>query len=158
MSVYPIFIIFIIKLDANFFNLAKISVFFRFYLFFKFYSSAKYIDKSEIRSIKSKKYTDFSRKSGKLAVRIKDDYYINWKNAQSGKVLIIFPEIWTEKAVDGLPNAELKVKLITGKPWSQFHSTTLALQARVSCLFFGVFINLLHNSTLALTLFNHGLI
>ncbi len=35
-------------------------------------------------------------------------------------------------------------------------STTLTLQARVECLFFGFLINLLHNSTL--TLLNHGLI
>ncbi len=32
------------------------------------------------------------------------------------KNLIIFLNTWTENAVDGLPNAELKVKLITGKP------------------------------------------
>ncbi len=42
------------------------------------------------------------------------------------------------------------MKLITGKPWSWFHSTTLAPQVRVECLFFGFFINLLHNSTLTL--------
>ncbi len=33
---------------------------------------------------------------------------------ESEKCLIIFPKIWTEKAVDGLPNAELKVKLKAG--------------------------------------------
>ncbi len=31
--------------------------------------------------------TDFSRKSGKLVIQIKDDYYINWKNARIGKIL-----------------------------------------------------------------------
>ncbi len=32
-----------------------------------------------IRRIKLKKYADFRTKSGKLAIQIKDDYYINWK-------------------------------------------------------------------------------
>ncbi len=30
----------------------------------------------------------------------------------SKKFLILFPNIWTEKVVDGLPNARMKVKLI----------------------------------------------
>ncbi len=34
---------------------------------------------------KNKKYTNFRCKLGKLAIQIKDDYYINWKNAQIGK-------------------------------------------------------------------------
>ncbi len=33
-----------------------------------------------------KKYADFSRKAGKLVIQIKDDYYINWKNAQIKKM------------------------------------------------------------------------
>ncbi len=41
---------------------------------------------SGIWQIKSRKYATFSRKSGKLAIQIKDDYYINWKNAQIGKM------------------------------------------------------------------------
>ncbi len=45
-------------------------------------------------------------KSGKLAIQIKDDYYINWKNAQIGKILIIFPKIRTGKVVDGFFKAE----------------------------------------------------
>ncbi len=40
----------------------------------------------EIRQIKSEKYSDFNRKSGKLAVQIKDDYYINWKKLKSEKI------------------------------------------------------------------------
>ncbi len=31
----------------------------------------------EIRQIKSKKYVNFSFQSGKLVIRIEDDYYIN---------------------------------------------------------------------------------
>ncbi len=65
--------------------------------------------------IHREKYADFSCKSGKLAIRFKNNYYINWKNLESEKFLIIFSKIWTEKVVDGLPNAELKVKLIIGK-------------------------------------------
>ncbi len=54
-----------------------------------------------------KNFTDFSHKSGKLAIQIKDDYYINWKkNAQIGKIFVIFPKICVGKAVDKLPNAE----------------------------------------------------
>ncbi len=37
-----------------------------------------------------KKYADFSRKSGKVAIQIKDDYYVNLKNARNRKILIIF--------------------------------------------------------------------
>ncbi len=39
-------------------------------------------------------------------LQIKDDCYINWKNAQIGKMFIIFPKIWTRKVVDNLRNAE----------------------------------------------------
>ncbi len=35
---------------------------------------------------KVKDYTDCSRKLGKLEIQIKDDYYINSKNAQIGKM------------------------------------------------------------------------
>ncbi len=35
---------------------------------------------------KIKKYADLSRKLGKLAIQIKDDYYINWKNAKTRKI------------------------------------------------------------------------
>ncbi len=51
----------------------------------------------------AKKYPNFRCKSGKLAIQIKDDYYINSKNAQIKKIVIIFPKIWTRKEVDGLP-------------------------------------------------------
>ncbi len=46
-----------------------------------------------IQRIKFKKYTDFSCKLGKLAIQIKDDFYINWKNVQIGECLIISPKI-----------------------------------------------------------------
>ncbi len=94
-----------IKLDANFSNLAKISKLFRFYLVFCFYALKKYVDfshKLEIPRIKS----HFRHKSGKLVIQIKDYYYINWKTAQIGKILIIFPKIWTGKAIDNLPSAK----------------------------------------------------
>ncbi len=45
-----------------------------------------------------KKYADFSRKSGKLVIQIKDNYYINWKN------VIIFHKICTENMVEGFPS------------------------------------------------------
>ncbi len=38
-----------------------------------------------------KQHVDFSRKSEKLAIQIKDDYYINWKNA---KIRKIYDNIW----------------------------------------------------------------
>ncbi len=38
--------------------------------------------KLEILQTKLKKYADFSSKSEKLAIQIKDDYYINRKNAK----------------------------------------------------------------------------
>ncbi len=31
---------------------------------------------------KIEKVCHFTRKSGKLAIQIEDDYYINWKNAE----------------------------------------------------------------------------
>ncbi len=40
---------------------------------------------------KIEKYADFSRKSGKLAIQIKDDYYI--EACEKEKFLIIFPKI-----------------------------------------------------------------
>ncbi len=54
----------------------KIVVFFQFYSFLVFGNLMN----------KIKKYADFSRKSGKLAIQIKDDYYMNWKNVQIGKM------------------------------------------------------------------------
>ncbi len=86
--------------------MAKIGEFFQFYSFFCFYgASIKYVDfchQLKIPQIKSKKYADFWYKSfwyksGKLAIQIKDDYYINWKNTQIRRILIIFPKIWTGK-------------------------------------------------------------
>ncbi len=56
--------------------------------------------------IKSEKHANFGCKLGKLEIQIKDYYYINWKNTQIGKILIIFPKIWTRKGVDNLPNEE----------------------------------------------------
>ncbi len=44
-------------------------------LFFKKYINFDH--KSEIRRVESKKYANFSCKSGKLVIQIKDDYYIN---------------------------------------------------------------------------------
>ncbi len=38
-----------------------------------------------------KKYADLNYKSGKSAIRIKDNYYINWKNARIGKNFYNFP-------------------------------------------------------------------
>ncbi len=74
--------------------------------------SKKYVDFSHkfgIPQIKSKKkYAGFRCKSGKLTLQIKDDYYINWRNAQIETILIIFPEIWTGKVAYNLPNAEWK--------------------------------------------------
>ncbi len=40
---------------------------------------------------KIKKYTNFGCKSGKLAIQIKDNCYINWKNAQIGNIFNNFP-------------------------------------------------------------------
>ncbi len=34
---------------------------------------------------KIKKHTNFRHESGKLAIQIKDDYYINWKTVQIEK-------------------------------------------------------------------------
>ncbi len=48
-------------------------------------------DQSGIRRIKSKKYANFISESGKLAIQIKDDYYINWKNARIEKIFNNFP-------------------------------------------------------------------
>ncbi len=35
----------------------------------------------------TKIYVDFSRKLAKLAIQIKDNYYINWKNTRIRKIL-----------------------------------------------------------------------
>ncbi len=81
--------------------MAKIDVFFRFYSFLWLSASLKYVNfshKLEIPQIKWKKYVNFWHKSGKLAKQIKDDYYINLKNTQIRRILIIFPTIWTGKA------------------------------------------------------------
>ncbi len=40
-----------------------------------------------IRRIESKKHADFSRESGKLAIQIKNDYYINRENARIEEIL-----------------------------------------------------------------------
>ncbi len=50
------------------------------------------------REFHKEKIADFGHKSGKLAIQMKDDYYINWKNTQIRRILIIFPKIWTRKA------------------------------------------------------------
>ncbi len=39
-----------------------------------------------IRLIMLKRYADFNGKSEKLAIQIKDDYYINWKNCKTRKI------------------------------------------------------------------------
>ncbi len=88
LSVFSIFLIFIFKVDVNFPSLCPKSAIF-FSIFFWFYSSKKYIifsRKSEIWRIKSKKIRKFHRKLRKLSIQIKDDYYINWKNVQIGKI------------------------------------------------------------------------
>ncbi len=61
---------------------------------------------------------DFSCKSGKLVIQIKDDYYIQiGKILKSEKFSIIFPKIWTRKAVGWSPQCRrIKVKLIIRKP------------------------------------------
>ncbi len=89
--------------------MAKICVFFRLYLFFWFYLSKKYIDfghKSGIRRIKLKKFVHFSCKSGKLVFKLKMTITQIGKTIELEKNLIIFLRIWTERTVDGLPNAE----------------------------------------------------
>ncbi len=76
MSVFPIVIIFMFKLDANCPGLwPKLAYFFDFIHFFWFYSSKKYVNfkcKLEIWQIRSKKYANFRRKLRKLAIQIKD--------------------------------------------------------------------------------------
>ncbi len=94
-SVFPIFVIFTFKLNTNFPSLQlKSALFFLFFSYSCSYSLTKYSNyghKLGIRRIESKKCTDFSRKSGKLAIQIKDDYYINRKNAGIEKIFINFP-------------------------------------------------------------------
>ncbi len=54
-------------------------------LSFWFHSSKNMLTSAvswEFGEYKRNKYTDFRRKSGKLVIHIKDDHYINWKNAQ----------------------------------------------------------------------------
>ncbi len=46
LSVFPIFVIFIFKLNANFFGLRPKSTYFRFYSFFQFYLSKLYVNSS----------------------------------------------------------------------------------------------------------------
>ncbi len=53
---------------------------------------------------KIKKYADFSCKSRKLAIQIKDNHKL--ENHLNQKNVIIFPKFCTEKVMDGLPNAE----------------------------------------------------
>ncbi len=53
-----------------------------------------YIDfghKSGIWQIESKQHIGFNRKLGELAIQIKDEYYINWKNTRIGKLFNNFP-------------------------------------------------------------------
>ncbi len=74
--------------------MAEIGVFLHFYSFFWFYTSKNNVDfglKSVIRWIKLEKYADFSPKSRKLWSKLKIS--ILWE-----KFLIIFFEVWTEKA------------------------------------------------------------
>ncbi len=78
--VFPIFVIFI-KLDVNFSNLAKINVFFKYFIHFFGLIHLKKSDFSYKLRI-----CDFSRKSGKLTIQIKDDYSINWKNDKIQKI------------------------------------------------------------------------
>ncbi len=80
--------LYVCKCDANFPRLQpKLVYIFDFIHFFLvlFVKTVDFIHKLEIWRIKSKKYADFSRKSGKLTNQIKDDYYINWKNAKIRK-------------------------------------------------------------------------
>ncbi len=94
-SIVPMFIIFIIKLGANFSSFVEISIFFQFYSFFGFIHKkiSDFSHKLGIWRIKSEKVrwyfsrkADFSHKSGKLANPILDDYYINCKNAKIQKI------------------------------------------------------------------------
>ncbi len=76
--------------------MAKICVFFRFYLFFWLYQK-----NTAILAI-SWEFggSDLSYKLGKLVIQIKDDYYINWKNTKIGKMnvfhvfALVYPTIF----------------------------------------------------------------
>ncbi len=60
----------------------KFDVFFRFYRFFGFIHQKNTLISAIIENLMNKieKCANFNRKLGKLAIPIKDDYYINWKN------------------------------------------------------------------------------
>ncbi len=77
------------------------------------------------------KNANFRRKSEILAIQIKDNYYINWKNVQIGKIVLIFPKIWTGKAVDNLRNTECRGKTDNSTTMITICLMTLALQVRV---------------------------
>ncbi len=70
--------------------------FFDFIHFFGFICQKKYAyfdfdHKPGIQQIKSKKYSDFRHELGELAIQIKHDYNINWKNAQIEQIFNNFP-------------------------------------------------------------------
>ncbi len=106
LNIFPIFIF---NFDTNFPSLQpKSAHFFDFNNFFGFIRQKipqfqPEVWKSTDKIKRIHRLQDFSHKSGKLAIHVKDDYYINWKNAQIGKTLklekffIIFPEIWTDE-------------------------------------------------------------
>ncbi len=89
-SVFPIFVIFSIKSDANFSSLAEISVFFSISFIFLVLFIKKNCDfghKLRIWRIKSKKKMQISIVNWEeLAIQIKDDWYINWENAKTIKI------------------------------------------------------------------------
>ncbi len=67
--------------------------------------SEKYITfdcKLGMQRIRLKKYSDFSRKSEKLKIQIKNDYNINWEDVRIGKNFNYFLQNLNRKVVYGI--------------------------------------------------------